>query len=318
MSEILIYEESGKVSVDVLLENDSVWMSLAQLSQLFERDKTVIAKHLKKIFSDKELDPISVAAKFAVTASDGKIYQVDHFNLDAIISIGYRVNSKRGIQFRQWANKVLKNHLLEGYTLNQKKLLTKGLSELESSLSLLTRTIKQAEHLSDISQEAVRIIQDYARSWKLLLQYDERDLTLPQSTSTSRKTMDYVFCLTSIANLKQQLQAKGEAAEIFGRERDSGLQAILGNLEQTFGETLLYPTVEQTAAHLLYFVIKDHPFTDGNKRIGSFLFILYLRINGIDTMQINEVTLVALALLVAESRPIEKDLVIPLIINLIS
>jgi prophage antirepressor-like protein len=229
MSEVLIYEENGKIAVDVLLENETLWLSLNQITELFERDKSVISRHLKKIFIDGELDPLSVVANYATTGSDGKIYQVDHYNLDAIISVGYRVNSKRGTLFRQWANSVLKNYLLDGYALNQKKLLSKGFSDLEKSISLLSRTISQQEQTSDISQEAIRIIEQYARSWKILVQFDEKNLKLPDVGHTDRKSLPYEICVSCIADLKSQLMAKKEASDIFGNERARGLESILGN-----------------------------------------------------------------------------------------
>ncbi len=321
MTEIKIYEaENGQISVDVLVENETVWLSLNQLSELFERDKSVISRHLKSIFDSHELDSLSTVAKYATVQSEGGRNverQIDFYNLDAIISVGYRVNSKRGTQFRQWANKLLKDYLIKGYALNQNKLLSRGISDLESSISLLSRTLDQQALLSDIGQEAVRIIHTYARSWKLLLQYDEGELAIPQSLNIEPKSLGYELCKSCILDLKEQLIIKNEAAEIFGIERSEYLKAILGNLDQTFDGQSLYPTVEERAAHFLYFVIKDHPFSDGNKRIGSFLFLLYLHLNNIKTEKINEVTLVALALLVAESRPSEKEFIIPLIVNLI-
>lgn len=318
MSEVLIYEENGKISVDVRVEDTTVWLSLNQLAELFERDKSVISRHIRNIFREAELLKNSVVAKYATTGSDGKTYQVDHYNLDLIISLGYRVNSKRGIQFRQWASRVLQKYLLDGYALNHKKLLTQGFHELENSISLLSRTLNRQDALSDIGRETIRIIQTYARSWNLLLQYDEQKIRVPTSSNFVTKPLEYDDCLSSIADFKKQLIARGEASELFGIERDEGLSAILGNLRQTFSSEPLYRTVEEVAAHLLYFVIKDHPFIDGNKRIGSFLFVLYLRLNKLASDKINEVTLVALALLVAESSPSEKELITPLVINLIS
>lgn len=317
MSEILIYEEKGKVLVDVLVEDTTVWLSLKQLSELFERDKSVISRHMRNIFKEGELLRDPVVAKFATTGSDGKTYQVDHYNLDLIISLGYRVNSKRGIQFRQWASKVLKKYLLEGYAINHKKLLTRGFQELEKSVSLLSRTLSKQESLSDISKATIQIIQTYARSWELLLQYDEQSIKIPTSKNLNTKPLKYEYFIPCVADFKEQLISKGEASDLFGVERDNGLKAILGNLSQTFASEPLYETVEEVAAHLLYFVVKDHPFIDGNKRIGSFLFILYLQLNNLALGKINEVTMVALALLVAESAPAEKELIIPLIINLI-
>ncbi len=197
MTEIKIYEaENGQISVDVLVENETVWLSLNQLSELFERDKSVISRHLKSIFDLHELDSLSTVAKYATVQSEGGRdveRQIDFYNLDAIISVGYRVNSKRGTQFRQWANKLLKDYLIKGYALNQNKLLSRGISDLESSISLLSRTLDQQALLSDIGQEAVRIIHTYARSWKLLLQYDEGELAIPQSLNIEPKSWGMSF-----------------------------------------------------------------------------------------------------------------------------
>jgi death-on-curing family protein len=293
---------------------------LNQITELFERDKSVISKHIKNIFADGELDSRSTVAKYATVQTEGNkrvTRQIEHYNLDAIISVGYRVNSKRGTLFRQWANSVLKSYMLDGYALNQKSLITKGFSDLEKSISLLSRAISQQEQISHVSQAAIRIIQEYARSWSLLLQYDEKQLKLPTTIHSDRKSLSYEICLSCISDLKKQLMTKKEASDIFGIERARGLESILGNIDQTFASQPLYPSAEEVAAHLLYFVIKDHPFTDGNKRIGSFLFLLYLSLNELKSDTMNEVTLVALALLVAESKPAEKEFIIPLIVNLL-
>lgn len=320
MSEIIIYEEKGKILVDVLVEDATVWLSLNQLAELFERDKSVISRHLKNIFDSGELERVSTVAKNAtVQIEGGKSVErkIDFYNLDAIISVGYRVNSKRGTQFRQWASRVLQKYLIEGYVLNQKKLLSKGLQELEQSFKLLSRTLCKQEKLSDVSKETIQIFHAYARSWELLLQYDAQNIEIPSSTNLNSTPLEYEYFVSCISDFKSELILKEEASNLFGIERESGLKAILGNLSQTFSSEPLYPTIEEIAAHLLYFVIKDHPFVDGNKRIGSFLFLLYLRMSQIPLAKINEVTMVALALLVADSDPSEKNLIIPLIMNLI-
>lgn len=320
MSEILIYQENEKTSVEVILEGETVWLSLNQLAELFERDKSVISRHLKSIYYSKELDSSSTVAKYATVQREGERRverNVEYYNLDAIISVGYRVNSKRGIQFRQWANKVLREYLIKGYALNQKYLAAKGIEELEKSIDLLGRVLPVSPSQSDVSQEAIKIIKEYARSWQVLLQYDEKDFTGLKPGRVPEVSLEYSLALSTVSNFKKALRQKGEASELFGLEREEGLKSIIGNLDQTFASQRLYPTIEETASHLLYFIIKDHPFTDGNKRIGSLLFLLYLRLNNLNTEKINEVTLVALALLVAESQPMEKDSVISLIMNLI-
>jgi len=317
--EIIIYKaENGQATVEVLIEKDTLWLSLNQLAELFERDKSVISRHLKTVFQTQELDASSVVAKFATTAKDGKTYQVEHFNLDAIISVGYRVNSKRGVQFRQWAQKILKEYLIQGYSLNQGKLITQGTRSLERAVSLVSRTLQHHENLSDIGQDALRLIQLYAHSWSLLLQYDDGKISLPSVSSHDPKSLPYEFCKLCIRKLKAQLMDKKEASEIFGLEKEGGLIAILGSLDQTFEGKTLYNSIEERAAHLLYFIIKDHPFSDGNKRISCLLFLLYLHLNGIQPYQITDSALVTLALLIAESRPSEKSILIPLIVHLIS
>jgi len=317
--EIIIYKaENGQATVEVLIEKDTLWLSLNQLAELFERDKSVISRHLKTVFQTQELDASSVVAKFATTAKDGKTYQVEHFNLDAIISVGYRVNSKRGVQFRQWAQKILKEYLIQGYSLNQGKLITQGTRSLERAVSLVSRTLQHHENLSDIGQDALRLIQLYAHSWSLLLQYDDGKISFPSVSSYDPKSLPYEFCKLCIRKLKAQLMDKKEASEIFGLEKEGGLIAILGSLDQTFEGKTLYNSIEERAAHLLYFIIKDHPFSDGNKRIGCLLFLLYLHLNGIQSYQITDSALVTLALLIAESRPSEKSILIPLIVHLIS
>ncbi|OJX10078.1 MAG: hypothetical protein BGO77_03055 [Caedibacter sp. 37-49] len=322
LPEIIIYKtESGEASVEVLKEQETLWLSLNQLAHLFERDKSAISRHLKSIFDSQELDPSSTVANFATVQKEGdrKVErQIEYYNLDVIISLGYRVNSKRGVEFRQWASQVLKDHLIKGYSLNQNKLLKSGLEKVEKAIALLSRTLQQNAIISDVGQEAIHIIQTYTNSWKLLLDYDEGKIDFPKASHSNPKSLPYEFCKASILNLKKHLIEKKEAGEIFGIEKDKGFTAILGNIDQTFDSHPLYKSVEERAAHLLYFIIKDHPFNDGNKRIGSLLFLLYLELNKIKAPKINDTTLVALALLVAESDPKEKDLLIRLITNLIS
>jgi prophage maintenance system killer protein len=239
-----------------------------------------------------------------------------HYNLDAIISVGYRVNSKRGVQFRQWATRVLREHLTQGYSLNQARLVEKGMAEAQQAINLLARTLETQALVSDAGREVVALIVGYARTWRLLLQYDEDGLRLPATCRPARGVLDYATARAAIDELNAALWARGEATDLFGRERGDAIQGILGSIEQTmFGESL-YTSREEKAAHLLYFVIKDHPFSDGNKRIGSFLFLLYLQQEGM-AMNINANALTALALLVAESQPANKDLMIRLIVNLL-
>lgn len=287
-----------------------------QLSELFGRDKSVVSRHLANIFKSNELDRKAVVAKNATTAADGKIYQVDYYNLDAIISVGYRINSLQATKFRIWATKILHNHIIKGYTLNQNQLTQNGLKELEQSLILIQKTLYNQDLISDLGKDALRIVTEYAKSWRILLAYDEDQLPLVQSQKQPHNEFTYEQALKVISTLKVNLMEKGEASPLFGNEREHGLSGILGNIEQTFGGELLYSTVEEKAANLLYFVIKDHPFTDGNKRIACLLFIAYLSLQGTQ-FNLNDNGMIALALLTAESSPAQKDLMVRLITNLI-
>ncbi|MBF0556557.1 MAG: virulence protein RhuM/Fic/DOC family protein, partial [Nitrospirae bacterium] len=277
---------------------------------------SVITKHLRNVFREGELDKASVRAKFAHTASDGKKYNTQFYNLDAILSVGYRVNSKRGTQFRQWATNVLRDHLLQGFTVNRSRIEAKGLSEMQQAVELLARTLNNQILITEVGRDVLSVIVGYAKTWRLLLRYDEDSLVLPAGCQPSRGGFEYDFAKRAISELKQELKGRGDATDLFGAERSDALAAILGNIEQTMFGKPLYRTREEKAAHLLYFIIKDHPFLDGNKRIGSFLFLLYSRQELIQEI-VSENTLTALALLIAESEPANKDLMIRLIVNLI-
>lgn len=318
MSEVLIYEaENGQTRVDVRLDAETVWLSLNQMTELFGRDKSVISRHLRNIFHDGELVRDSVVAFIATTATDGKTYQVEYFNLDTIISVGYRVNSTQATRFRQWATRTLREHLVQGYTLNSTRLAERGLVEVQQAIELLARTLNNQALVNDTGREVLELVVRYAKTWRLLLEYDEDRLVLPPGCQPARGVLDYAKSAAAIAQIKRELMACGEATPLFGQERGEALQGILGNIEQSmFGEAL-YPTREEKAAHLLYFVIKDHPFSDGNKRIGSFLFLLYLQQEGM-SMTVNDNALTALALLIAESTPGNKELMIRLVVNLLA
>jgi prophage maintenance system killer protein len=316
MSDIVIFE-SGDHQVQVRLEGDSVWLSLGQLAELFERDKSVISRHLKNIFETKELDRRAVVAKNATTAADGKTYQVEYFSLDAIISVGYRVNSRRATQFRIWATNTLKQHLVDGYTLNQQRLRERGVA-FEQALDLLSRTLASRQMVTEEGEAVLRVIAEYARTWSLLQRYDEQRLDEKTGRQAGMCSLPLDEALKGIASLKVTLVVKGEATDLFGQLRGDGLASALATIDQGFGDELFYPNVATRAAHLLYFVIKNHPLADGNKRTGSFLFLWYLRANEhllarpVERL-INDNTLVALALLVAESRPEQKELMVKLV-----
>ncbi|MEK6198237.1 MAG: virulence RhuM family protein [Desulfobacterales bacterium] len=318
--EIIIYKTpDGKTSLEVQLEKETVWLTQKQLSDLFGSERSVITKHINNIFKSLELEKNSASAKFAHTASDGKTYQTNFYNLDVIIAVGYRVNAKRGTQFRQWATSVLKDHLIKGYTVNERRLAEKGLSEMEQTIALLAKTLERHETLSDEGKAVLEVVSRYAKSWSLILKYDEDSLELPPDRRPTQKSLDYDRAKEAITTLKSELIQHGEASDLFGREQGQQLQGLLGNIGQTFNGYELYPNIEEKASHLLYFVIKDHPFTDGNKRIGAFLFLIFLKDNNLlDQSGINDNGLVALALLIAESSPKQKNLMIKLILNLLA
>lgn len=313
----LFTSADGQAQLQVALEHETVWLSLQQLTELFGRDKSVISRHLKNIFDSNELQREAVVAKKATTAADGKTYQVEYFNLDAIISVGYRVSSARATQFRQWATAVLKQHLVEGYTLNQRRLAERGI-EFEQPVSLLSRTLANQQLVNDQGRAVLQVIGDYARSWSLLQGYDEQSLQEQSARQTDMRALAMDDVLAAIAQLKTTLMAKGEATELFGQLRGDGLASAIATIEQGFADEWFYPNVASRAAHLLYFVIKNHPLADGNKRSGSFLFLWYLQLNQhllarpVEQL-INDNTLVALALLVAESLPEQKELMVRLV-----
>ena len=316
INKILFQTEETDISVSVLLKDNTLWLNLNQISELFERDKSVISRHLNNIFNEQELYRSSVVAFFATTASDNKTYQVEYFNLDAIISVGYRVNSKRGTEFRKWSNQILKDFIIQGYAINYTSASQDLVSNLRNTIELLSNTLKNQNLISQEGEVILEIILQYSKTWDLLLKYDENNLEQNLQTSSSIQ-LHYQDAMDAIKHLKQDLYLKQQATNLFGLERNNALEAILNNIEQTFDGIPLYDSAISKAAHLLYFIIKDHPFTDGNKRIGSFLFILYLKLNNHNINTIPNNSLVAIALLVAESNPSSKDTIIDLIINLI-
>lgn len=319
---IVIYENADQ-AVEVRLDarQETVWLSLQQLADVFGRDKSVISRHLKNIFRDSELDRAAVVAKNATTAADGKTYQVEYFNLDAIISVGYRVNSSQATRFRQWATRILREHLSQGWTLNRQRF-EENAQELEAALALVRKAAQSPELDTDSGRGLVDIVSRYAQTFLLLQRYDEGLLTDPQSQAGgSLQSLEQAWA--GLDSLKGELMARGEATELFARDWGDGLASLLGNLDQTvFGEPA-YPSVEAKAAHLLYFVIKNHPFSDGNKRSAAFLFVDFLHRNsrlfnvGGEPV-INDVGLAALTLLVAESDPANKDTMIRLIMNMLA
>jgi prophage maintenance system killer protein len=315
---IVIYKnKDGTISVNVQLSQETMWLSLNQIANLFEKDKSVISRHLRNIFNEGELERNAVVANFATTAADDKIYQVDYYNLDTIISVGYRVNSKRGTEFRRWASQVLKDHLIKGYSLDQSNLNNMKIKQLQQAVDLLATTLVKQELVSEIGSEVIEIISKYTKTWDLLLRYDENRLeTIKPNNQDNIIELSYQEAVKAINTFCTELMKKGEASNLFGRERDKALKGILGNILQTWGGSALYDSSIERAAHLLYFIIKDHPFSDGNKRIGCLLFLIYLKKAKI-IAKIDDNSLIALALLVAESKPSQKEIMIQLIINLL-
>ncbi len=316
MSEIIIFEAEAQ-QVEVRLEGETVWLSQKQMAELFDKNVRTVNEHIKNIFREGELEEDSVIRNFRITAADGKTYDTAHYNLDVIISVGYRVKSQRGVRFRQWATRVLREHLTQGYSLNEHRLNQQGLAELEQAVDLLAKTLTCQELVSDIGREVVGLILSYAKTWRLLLDYDEGKLSVPPGARPARGVLGLEEARRALDALAAELRERGEASELFARDRGEGLAAILGSIEQTMFGDPLYKTREERAAHLLYFVIKNHPFSDGNKRSGAFLFLLYLRQEGM-RLTLDENGLTALTLLIAESDPKAKDLMVRLVMNLLS
>lgn len=322
--EILVYEApDGGVRVDVRLDQDTVWLTQRQMAELFDSSTDNVSVHLKNMFSDNELEEEATTEDFSVVQSEGSRRvrrRVKHYNLDAIISVGYRVNSHRGVRFRQWATTTLREHLVRGYTLNRQRF-EDNARELESALALVRKAVSGEALTTDQGRGLVDIIARYTQTFLLLQRYDAGRLVEPPGVPGGTLP-GLPEARRAIGQLKTDLIGRGEATELFGQERQDGFAAVLGNLDQTiFGEPA-YPTVESKAAHLLYFVIKDHPFSDGNKRIGSFLFVEFLHRNdrlvrGGEPV-INDVGLAALALLVAESAPKDKEVMVRLVMNMLA
>lgn len=326
-TQIEIYKAREGPEVQVKFDGETAWLTLQQMAGLFGRDKSVISRHIKNVFNSAELSPNSVVAKIATTAADGKTYQVEYYNLDMIISVGYKVNSKRGTQFRIWATNRLRDYLVKGYAVNEKRLkdfenLRVKLKDLEGAHKLIQSALEN-KRLEGYEKELLRIITDYANTWFVLNAYDKDDLKIEDVTKRPTRALNHQELQKSIAAFKKRLMAKKEASDLFGTEVGGKFAAVLGSISQTFGGKELYQSLEEKAAHLLYFCIKDHPFADGNKRIGSLVFLLFLIENNClynrrGERKINDTALAALALLIAESRPQDKESMVKLVVNLIN
>ncbi|MFA6610198.1 MAG: virulence protein RhuM/Fic/DOC family protein [Candidatus Omnitrophota bacterium] len=321
--EIAIYKaKSGNIYLDVILEKETVWLSQAQIARLFNTQRPAITKHLSNIFKNKELDKNSVCSILEHTARDGKHYSTMFYNLDAIISVGYRINSNQATQFRIWATKVLKNYLIKGYALNQKRL-----HEHEAALKELRETItfigSKASHpqLAGKADDLLKLLNEYSNALTILHEYDNKSLSLTNKIKP-KFVLGYDMAVKTIDSIKKRLADKKEAGDLFGREVSQKFKSIIGAIYQTFDKKDLYASVEEKAAHILYLTIKDHPFSDGNKRIASIMFIYYLENNAClyktnGERKINDSAIVALALLIASSDPREKGVMIKIITNLL-
>lgn len=323
---LVIYQtEKGRVELRGDFSNDTMWASQSQLSEVFNVERSVITKHIRNVLKDKELAEDAVCAKFAHTAEDGKSYSVQFYSLDMILSVGYRVNSTQATQFRIWATQTLKDHLLKGYTVNENRLkegTTAKLKELEQTIALIT-SVKNMSLSDSESEGLLTIIKQYTDTWTTLVAYDDGKLQ-KVSSKKKGKVPSSESTFDAIATFKENLLKKGQATEIFAQERNPGdFAGVLQGLGQTFGGAELYPGVEVKASHLLYFVVKDHLFVDGNKRTGAFLFLRFLHennhlVNRKGDIKINDSALTALTLLVAKSDPKEKEIMIALITQLIT
>ena len=328
MNQIEIYQTKDKqTQVEVRFEEDTVWLSQYQLAELFKGSRSNIVEHIRNIYKTGELDENSTCRKFRQVRVEGKRKverQIDHYNLDVIIGVGYRVNSKRGTQFRQWATQRLKDYLVKGYALNEKRLqqLVQNMHELEQAVRFIQQS-GNSEQLSVAEAKGLLdIISNYTQSFILLNQFDSNKLPEEKLNENISYEIKFDEAVAAIEELKKQLMKKKEASQLFGNRRDESFEGILNTVVQTFGGEYLYKSIEEQAAHLLYFVIKNHPFTDGNKRIGAFLFVWFLeknkhRFKKSGELKINDNALVALALLVAQSNPDDKELMIKLVVNLI-
>lgn len=323
--EIIIYNTGdGQSQLEVKLDDETVWLNLMQLAQLFGRDKSGISRHIKNILQEGELED-SVVAKKTTTASDGKKYTVEYFNLDMIISVGYRVNSKRGTQFRIWATKTLRDHLVKGFAINEKRLQEQKdrLQELQKTVEFIHHNVSKKELSAAETKGLSEIISQYTRSFILLNRFDSNTLETRQLNTELIYELSHEEAVAAMEQLKKELTARQEASALFGKQKDNCLRSILYNIAQTFAGKYLYNSIEEQAAHLLYLIVKNRPFADGNKRLGTFLFVWFLEKNKHlltkkGDPKINDNTLVALALLVAQSDPKQKELMIRLIINMIN
>jgi death-on-curing family protein len=328
MNQIEIYQTKDKqTEIEVKFEEETVWLTQKQMALLFKNTVPNINMHIRNIYKEKELDKNPTIKESLIVQKEGKRLisrGVDLYNLDVIISVGYRVKSKRGTQFRQWATQRLKDYLVKGYSLNEKRIqqVAQNMHELERAVKLIQQSGNSGQLNITEAKGLLEIITNYTHSFILLNQFDSNNLPDEKLNKNITYEIEYSEAIKAITELKKQLIKKKEASALFGNERDRGFESTLNSVVQTFGGEYLYKSIEEQAAHLLYFVIKNHPFTDGNKRIGAFLFVWFLeknkhRFKKSGELKINDNALVALALLVAQSNPDDKEIMIKLVMNLI-
>lgn len=320
---IVIYQtEDGQTQIDVRLENETVWLTQAQMAELFQTDRTSIVRHINNIYKVEELDREATCAKITQVQTEGKrrvSRNIPYFNLDMIISVGYRVNSKRGIKFRQWANRILRDYLIKGYVVNE-KIRRNQIGELRQLVGMIGRTIQNQTLISNDETNALfEVVTDYTYALDTLDNYDYQRLTIEKTTKEESYHATYENAMKEIDNLR----VKFGGSVLFGNEKDESFKSSIGQIYQTFGGVDLYPSVEEKAAMLLYLVIKNHSFSDGNKRIAATLFLWFLNNNGIlyredGSKRLADNTLVALTLMIAESKPDEKDVMVKVVVNLIN
>ena len=306
-NEIILFKNQN-VKLEVNMKDETVWLNTEQIAKLFDKDRTVITKHIKNIFTEKELEKESNVQKMHIPNSDKPVM---FYNLDVIISVGYRVKSKVGIEFRKWANKILKDYMIKGYAINQKRL-----EYLEKTVKLIDIANRMDDRLEDSDAKSIlKVIGSYSKALDLLDDYDHRTLKQPKGNKSELK-IEYNECLNIIKELKFN-----ESSNIFALERNRGLESIINDIYQTFDGQDMYDTIEEKAANFLYLIVKNHVFIDGNKRIAATLFIYFLQFNNIlyknGTRTIDNNTLTALTLLIAESNPKEKEIIVSLILNFI-
>ncbi len=310
---IIIFKKENKIQVEVTYENESLWLSLNQISELFDRDKSVISRHIKNIYKEQELPEYSTVAKNATVQKEGKrtvARQIEFYNLDLILAVGYRVSSKKGTQFRIWATTILKEHLTKGYSINEKRL-----EQLQKTIQLVQRTAKLTKDTGDL----IDILSDYSSALDILDSFDHQTLTKDNVNNLVTYKVEYAEAKAAIESLK----IKFGGSNLFGNEKDQSFKSSIATIDQTFDGKELYTSIEEKAANLLYFVVKNHSFTDGNKRIAAWLFVWYLNKNAFlykndNSKRIENNTLVALTLMIAESNPNEKEMMVNVIINLIN